>query len=153
MSWTIEGTAANHETMTTKLNQVGSKDKWVCAIYINIYIYLSLSLISAQCGCTAPTKSTDYVKHLSFIDFNREQGFQYLPIPGGRSTSIWVDLEQYSHTKNCASAAVLQMYEQELNHLVLSAEGKGGRMIWHALSSGGPQNPQDCQLFAFATHV
>ena len=26
------------------------------------------------------------------------------------------------------------MYEQELHHLVLSAEGKGGRMIWHALS-------------------
>ena len=80
MSWTIEGTAANHD------NQVGSKDWWACSIYI--YISLSLSLISAQYGCTAPTKSTDYVKHLSFIDFNREQGFQYLSIPGGRSTSV-----------------------------------------------------------------
>ena len=35
----------------------------------------------------------------SFIDFNRERGFQYHPIPGGRSTSIWVDIEQYSHKK------------------------------------------------------
>ena len=45
--------------------------------------------------------------------------------------------------KNCASAAAPQMYEHALNHLVLSAEGKGGRMIWHALSFGGPQNLQD----------
>ena len=80
MSWTIEGTAANHD------NQV--EPSWVEGLMGMFHIYIYISLISAQYGCTVPTKSTDYVKHLSFIDFNREQGFQYLSIPGGRSTSV-----------------------------------------------------------------
>ena len=89
MSWTIEGTAANHD------NQV--EPSWVEGLmgmfhtyiyYIYIYVYLSLWLAHSMAARFLPSHLTMSNTLISFIDFNREQGFQYLSIPGGRSTSV-----------------------------------------------------------------